>query len=52
MVCSVVVVPAGLTGDGLPVGIQVVGPRFEEPLILSAMKVVQQTHPIGWPPHA
>ena len=28
-------VPAGKTGDGLPVGIQIVGPRFEEPLILS-----------------
>jgi amidase len=45
-------VPAGKTEDGLPVGIQIVGPRFEEPLILSAMKIVQQTHPIGWPPHA
>ena len=45
-------VPAGKTGDGLPVGIQIVGPRFEEPLILSVMKIVQQTHPIGWPPHA
>jgi Asp-tRNA(Asn)/Glu-tRNA(Gln) amidotransferase A subunit family amidase len=45
-------VPAGMTSDGLPVGIQIVGPRFEEPLILSAMKIVQQTHQIGWPPHA
>jgi amidase len=45
-------VPAGKTSDGLPVGIQIVGPRFEEPLILSVMKIVQQTHPIGWPPHA
>jgi amidase len=45
-------VPAGQTSDGLPVGIQIVGPRFEEPLILSAMKIVQQAHPIGWPPHA
>ncbi|SFM10409.1 amidase [Bradyrhizobium sp. NFR13] len=43
-------VPAGMTDDGLPVGIQIVGPRFEEPLILSAMKIVQQLHPIGWPP--
>ncbi|MEH2475660.1 amidase [Nitrobacteraceae bacterium AZCC 2161] len=42
-------VPAGMTDDGLPVGIQIVGPRFEEPLILSAMKIVQQLHPIGWP---
>jgi amidase len=44
-------VPAGKTTDGLPVGIQVVGPRFEEPKILSAMKIVQETHPIGWPPY-
>ena len=29
-----------------------VGARFEEPLILSVMKIVQQTHPVGWPPHA
>jgi amidase len=42
-------VPAGLTSDGLPVGIQIVGPRFEEPLILSTMKIVQELHPIGWP---
>jgi Asp-tRNA(Asn)/Glu-tRNA(Gln) amidotransferase A subunit family amidase len=34
------------------VGIQIVGPRFEEPLILSVMKIVQQAHSIGWPPHA
>jgi amidase len=45
-------VPAGKTDDGLPVGIQIVGPRFEEPLILSVMKIVQQTCPVGWPPHA
>ena len=45
-------VPAGQTSDGLPVGIQIVGPRFEEPLILSVMKIVQQAHPIGWPPYA
>jgi amidase len=45
-------VPAGKTSDGLPVGIQIIGPRFEEPLILSVMKIVQQNHPVGWPPHA
>jgi amidase len=45
-------VPAGQTSDGMPVGIQIVGPRFQEPLILSVMKIVQQTHPVGWPPHA
>jgi amidase len=44
-------VPAGQTSDGLPVGIQIVGPRFEEPLILSVMKLVQQIVSVGWPPH-
>jgi amidase len=45
--CSV---PAGLTADGLPVGLQIVAPRFEEPRILSLAKLVQQQNPIGWPP--
>ncbi len=45
-------VPAGLTVDGLPVGLQIVAPRFEEPLILSVAKLVQQANPIGWPPEA
>jgi amidase len=43
-------VPAGKTADGLPVGLQIVAPRFEEPLILSVAKLVQQANPIGWPP--
>ena len=45
-------VPAGLTRDRLPVGLQIVAPRFEEPLILSLAKMVQHVNPIGWPPHA
>ena len=45
-------VPAGKTRDGLPVGLQIVAPRFEEPRILSVAKLVQHAHPIGWPPHA
>jgi amidase len=45
-------VPAGKTRDGLPVGLQIVAPRFEEPAILSLAKLVQQSNPIGWPPHA
>ncbi|HZP79115.1 MAG TPA: amidase [Pseudolabrys sp.] len=43
-------VPAGLSREGLPIGMQIVGPRFEEPRILSLMKIMQQMHPIGWPP--
>jgi len=43
-------VPAGLTAERLPVGMQIVGARFEEPKILSLAKLIQQMHPIGWPP--
>jgi amidase len=42
--------PAGLTHDGLPVGLQIVAPRFEEPLILSIAKLVQSASGAGWPP--
>src|SRR5215831_10355303 len=45
-------VPAGKTGDGLPVGLQIVAPRFQDPRILALAKLVQRLHPIGWPPHA
>ena len=43
-------VPAGKTSDGLPVGLQIVAPRFEEPRILSLAKLIQQENPIGSPP--
>jgi amidase len=43
-------VPAGKTSDGLPVGMQIVGARFEEPRILSLAKIIQRMHPVGWPP--
>jgi amidase len=42
-------VPCGLTATGLPVGLQIVGPRFAEPKILGAAKLIQQMNPIGWP---
>ena len=45
-------VPAGKTADGLPVGMQIVAPRFEEPLILRVAKLVQQSSGVGWPPAA
>lgn len=41
--------PAGKTRDGLPVGLQIVAPRFEEPTILSVAKLIQRHHPIGAP---
>jgi amidase len=43
-------VPAGLSTDGLPVGLQIVAPRFQEPRILGLAKVIQVANPIGWPP--
>jgi amidase len=43
-------VPAGMTRDGLPVGLQIVAARFEEPKILSIAKLIQTLNPIGFPP--
>jgi amidase len=43
-------VPAGLTADRLPVGLQIIAPRFAEPLILRVARLVEQANPIGWPP--
>ncbi len=45
-------VPAGLTASRLPVGLQIVGPRFSEPRILTCAKMVERDHPIGWAPAA
>src|SRR6185295_11071378 len=42
-------VPSGLTSDNLPVGLQIIGPRFSEPRILSLAKIIGQECPIGWP---
>lgn len=43
-------VPAGKTKQGLPVGLQIVAPRFGEPRILGIAKLVERAQPIGWPP--
>ncbi len=42
-------VPVGLSDAGLPIGIQIVGPRFSEPRVLSLAKHIQRANPIGWP---
>jgi amidase len=42
--------PAGLTADGLPVGMQIVAQRFEEPLILRVASAIHQASGVGWPP--
>ena len=43
-------VPAGKTAKGMPVGAQIVGPRFAEPGILALAKRIQHMQPIGAPP--
>jgi aspartyl-tRNA(Asn)/glutamyl-tRNA(Gln) amidotransferase subunit A len=43
-------VPAGLTQDGLPVGLQIVGPRHREDLVLAVAARFEATNP--WPRHA
>lgn len=40
--CPVLAVPAGFTTDGLPVGIQIVGPPRNEGLVLSAGHLLEQ----------
>ena len=43
-------VPAGVTRAGLPVGLQVIGPRFREDLVLAAAARYEAARP--WPLHA
>jgi aspartyl-tRNA(Asn)/glutamyl-tRNA(Gln) amidotransferase subunit A len=40
-------VPAGRTAAGLPVGLQIVGPRHSDDLVLAVAKLVEETRP--WP---
>ena len=42
--------PAGLSSEGLPVGMQIIAPRFEEPLILRIADLVHKASRVGWPP--
>ena len=42
--------PAGLSKEGLPVGMQIVARRFEEPLILRVARAVHRGSGVGWPP--
>ena len=43
-------VPGGLTSAGLPVGLQVIGPRFREDLVLAAAARYESAYP--WPRHS
>ncbi|MGD0880553.1 MAG: amidase family protein [Acidimicrobiales bacterium] len=42
-------IPAGITGEGLPIGLQVIGPRFREDLVLAAAARYEAARP--WPLH-
>ena len=42
-------VPAGLVAGGLPVGLQIIGPRFREDLVLAAAARYESAQP--WPRH-
>ncbi|WP_431874629.1 amidase [Amycolatopsis sacchari] len=39
-------VPAGVTEDGRPVGLQIVGPRHSDDLVLAVAKLVEEIRPI------
>ena len=41
--------PCGQTAAGLPIGLQIIGPRFAEPKILGAAKLVHEINPTVWP---
>jgi aspartyl-tRNA(Asn)/glutamyl-tRNA(Gln) amidotransferase subunit A len=43
-------VPAGRTSEGLPVGLQITGPRHQDELALRLARIVEQAQP--WPRHA
>jgi Asp-tRNA(Asn)/Glu-tRNA(Gln) amidotransferase A subunit family amidase len=43
-------VPAGVTAEGLPVGLQAIGPRHREDLLLAVAARFEQASP--WPRHA
>ncbi len=42
-------VPCGLTAAGLPVGLQIVGPKFADALVLRAARAYERIHPAPLP---
>jgi aspartyl-tRNA(Asn)/glutamyl-tRNA(Gln) amidotransferase subunit A len=40
-------VPAGVTKDGLPVGLQIMGPRHRDDIVLRLARLFEQARP--WP---
>ena len=42
-------IPCGLTSDGLPIGLQIVGPMFGDALVLRAARAYESACPIARP---
>ena len=42
-------IPCGLTSDGLPIGLQIVGPMFGDALVLRAARAYESLCPIPRP---
>jgi len=42
-------IPCGLTRDGLPIGLQLVGPMFGDALVLQACRAYESVRPIARP---
>jgi len=42
-------VPCGLTADGLPIGIQFVGPMFDDAIVLRAARAYESVRPVARP---
>jgi aspartyl-tRNA(Asn)/glutamyl-tRNA(Gln) amidotransferase subunit A len=45
-----ITVPCGLTSDGLPIGLQLVGPMFADALVLRAARAYEMIRPVPRPP--
>ncbi|WP_054208342.1 amidase family protein [Bosea vaviloviae] len=45
--CPAVSVPCGLTPEGLPVGLQIVGPRLSDPLVMRAARAFLDARPFA-----
>jgi aspartyl-tRNA(Asn)/glutamyl-tRNA(Gln) amidotransferase subunit A len=44
--------PCGWSSDGLPIGLQIVGPMFQDALVLRAARAFESVHPAPLPPLA
>jgi aspartyl-tRNA(Asn)/glutamyl-tRNA(Gln) amidotransferase subunit A len=42
-------VPAGLTAEGLPVGLQIIGAKFADATVLRAARAFEQARPFARP---